>query len=188
MEKFDPSKLRKLRKKKNLTQEELAEILGVHPVSYARWESGLREPKAEYVIRLAKILGTSPEYFFKEEQNIEYKINNKKIEKIEFPHYPEGNIPYQALWIEIKEDLCNVVKAGDILLVAKVPLKSLKNGEKVLISKEGKKEIRRYFMKEGTVFLIPMSDSEEIIILDKEKASEMEKHLYLILGKYQPLR
>lgn len=183
MEKFDPLKLKKLRKKKNLTQEELAEILGVHPVSYARWESGQREPKAEYVIRLAKILGTSPEYFFKEEKNMEYKTK-----KIDLPNHPNGNIPYQALWIEINEDLCNVVKAGDVLLVAKVPLKSLKNGEKILVSRNGKREIRRYFLKENTVFLIPMNDSEEIIILDREKASEMEKHMYLILGKYQPLR
>ena len=67
MERFLPQKLKKKRKEKGLTQEKLAELVGVHPVSYARWESGDRQPKGKYLIKLSEVLGVPPSYFFEPE-------------------------------------------------------------------------------------------------------------------------
>jgi len=68
MEKFYPEKLKKKRREKGLTQEAIAELIGVHPVSYARWESGDRQPKGKYIVKLAEILGVHPSYFFEPEK------------------------------------------------------------------------------------------------------------------------
>jgi len=48
--------LRILRKRKGLTQENLAERLGVSRITVARWESGQRKPSTEQLLRLSKIL------------------------------------------------------------------------------------------------------------------------------------
>ena len=39
-------KIREARKKRGLTQQQLADELGVHRVTVVRWESGAREPMA----------------------------------------------------------------------------------------------------------------------------------------------
>lgn len=53
--------LGKLRKKKNLNQKELAEKLGVHRVTVARYEGGTRVPSLKTIEKIAKILDTSTE-------------------------------------------------------------------------------------------------------------------------------
>ena len=42
-----PDKLAAYRKRNNLTQKELAEILDVHPYTAGQWELGNRKPSAE---------------------------------------------------------------------------------------------------------------------------------------------
>lgn len=50
----------KAARKRKYTQEELAEILGVHPNTIVRWEHGTRVPNAEKLKAIADILGTTP--------------------------------------------------------------------------------------------------------------------------------
>ena len=50
---------RKYRIKKGLTQQELASLLNINRVSYARWENNSREPNLETIVKLAKILDTT---------------------------------------------------------------------------------------------------------------------------------
>ena len=47
------------RKSKNLTQEELAEKLGVTDRAVSKWERGLNMPDASLMLDLTKILGIS---------------------------------------------------------------------------------------------------------------------------------
>lgn len=49
------NKLRELRKGRNLTQEELAKILGVDRSTIAQWERGENMPRAKTLIQLAKV-------------------------------------------------------------------------------------------------------------------------------------
>ena len=49
-------KIREARKKRGLTQQQLADELGVHRVTVVRWESGAREPMA-VVIRVIERIG-----------------------------------------------------------------------------------------------------------------------------------
>jgi len=48
-------KLRKLRKNNNITQEQLADLIGVSRQAVSKWESGLSIPDMEKIIELCKI-------------------------------------------------------------------------------------------------------------------------------------
>ena len=61
MEKFH-EKLKILRKKKGLTQQEVAELLNVGRVTYTKWEKGNREPNFENLSMLACIFDVSLDY------------------------------------------------------------------------------------------------------------------------------
>lgn len=51
-----PQEAKRIRKAAHVTQERLAEALGVHRVSVARWEAGEREPQGELRAVYATVL------------------------------------------------------------------------------------------------------------------------------------
>ena len=53
--------LKLLRRRRGLTQEDLARLLGVSRITVARWESGQRFPTTEQLMKLSKVLEVSPE-------------------------------------------------------------------------------------------------------------------------------
>jgi transcriptional regulator with XRE-family HTH domain len=53
---FDPLRLRELRKRQSLTQEKMAELLGVHFATVNRWENGKTAPSAMAQIRIEALL------------------------------------------------------------------------------------------------------------------------------------
>lgn len=59
-------RLKTLRLKRGLTQQEIADVLGVTRVAYSNWENGKREPKIDMTISLSKILNTSLDYLIGE--------------------------------------------------------------------------------------------------------------------------
>lgn len=61
MEKFH-EKLKVLRKKKGLTQQEVAEFFGIKQPIYQKWESGNRKPSYENLSMLACIFDVSIDY------------------------------------------------------------------------------------------------------------------------------
>lgn len=57
------SKIKQIRLARNLTQQEVAEQMGVSRVYYSQWESNDRRINAEQLIQLAKIVGVTLDYF-----------------------------------------------------------------------------------------------------------------------------
>ncbi|MGG6799489.1 UNVERIFIED_CONTAM: helix-turn-helix transcriptional regulator [Streptococcus canis] len=55
-------RLVELRKKNDLTQQELADKIGINRGSYSNWENGKREPSFSKLIELSKLLNTTPNY------------------------------------------------------------------------------------------------------------------------------
>ena len=55
-------RLKELRKKNQLTQQRLADEIGVNRVNITRWEKGKREPSFENLIKLADILNTTTDF------------------------------------------------------------------------------------------------------------------------------
>jgi len=60
-------KLSKLRKEKNLTQEQLANILKVSRQSVSKWESNVAYPETEKLIYIAKLFDCSTDYLLKDD-------------------------------------------------------------------------------------------------------------------------
>ncbi len=66
-------KLKLVRKERNITQEELAELLDVSRQAVSKWESGMGYPETEKLIVLAKELDISLDYLLLEEDFIAEK-------------------------------------------------------------------------------------------------------------------
>lgn len=98
--------IKKLRKEKGLTQEQLAEELGVSVMTMRRWEWGQASPNAKLLANLAEKLGITPEELLKSankevDASISYMkeqshnqgmatFTSKNGERFEVPATPEG--------------------------------------------------------------------------------------------------
>ena len=69
-------RLRQLRHKQNLSQEELADRVGVHANTVSSWENGVI-PKTKRLQALAKILGTTATYLLGETDDPNPAAGNK---------------------------------------------------------------------------------------------------------------
>jgi transcriptional regulator with XRE-family HTH domain len=67
--------IRELRRRKALTQEELAEELGVSLDTVSRWETGRCEPEAYHIRRLASFFGVNTEAIVLSFSNVEQMSN-----------------------------------------------------------------------------------------------------------------
>ena len=68
-------KIKLLRKKKGISQQELAELAGINMSYVSRLENGHHEPSIEVIKSLMKVFGVSSDYLIIDEQeNFEVKI------------------------------------------------------------------------------------------------------------------
>lgn len=59
-----PQRLKELRLKRGLTQQEIADLVHVNRVTYTNWEKGKREPCFVNLVNLADLLGVSLDWLF----------------------------------------------------------------------------------------------------------------------------
>ncbi len=82
-------RIKLLRKKNDLTQEKLAELLGVTYKSVSKWECGLTSPDLALIVPLAKILGISTDELLgateRDKRLEELEIMYEEAYKINFP-------------------------------------------------------------------------------------------------------
>lgn len=110
MSKFSEN-LKNYREKNKLTQKELAHLLQVNRVSYARWENGSREPNMETIKKIATILEISVDDLLLEPSWNEYK--SKYPDR---PNYSKIDwIPYRQLNLENYKDIIADKEKRDIL-------------------------------------------------------------------------
>lgn len=74
------NRLVQLRKKRGLTQQQIADEIGVNRGSYSNWEKGKREPNFETLLKLASILNTTTSYLLGE-SDIYYGFGSKEFEE-----------------------------------------------------------------------------------------------------------
>jgi len=60
------NQIREYRKKRRLSQEKLAEMVGVDRSNVAKWEAGVHKPRADMLILLAKVLQCSVDELLRE--------------------------------------------------------------------------------------------------------------------------
>ena len=61
-------KIQKLRKERGLTQEALAEKIGVSAQAVSKWETGASDPSTSNLLTLAKLFNTTAEELMREVQ------------------------------------------------------------------------------------------------------------------------
>jgi len=79
-------RLTELRKKANLSQEKLAEMLNISRQAVSKWESGASNPDINNIIQLGKLYGVSTDYIIlgktqETESTISSDRPNQTIEK-----------------------------------------------------------------------------------------------------------
>ena len=57
-----PDRIKALREDKNLTQTQLAKLLGITRSSVNAWEMGISVPSTQYIVELARIFKVSTDY------------------------------------------------------------------------------------------------------------------------------
>ncbi len=57
-----PARLKELRRERDLTQTELASIIGVGRAAVANWESGIRLPKNSAIMAICRYFDVTPDY------------------------------------------------------------------------------------------------------------------------------
>lgn len=72
-------RMRELRKEKNITQPELAKMLGVSNGAIGNWETGNRQPDDTAKIQMADIFGVSVDYLIGRTDNRQITTNNEDL-------------------------------------------------------------------------------------------------------------
>lgn len=75
----------RLRKERQLTQIQLAELLDVQPRLISRWESGETKPQFDHMVRLAEVLEVSLDQLAKGADTTapaRHAIRNKRLEEL----------------------------------------------------------------------------------------------------------
>lgn len=78
MTSFGP-RLRELREKRGLSQQELAQAIGAHWTQISRYERGLQLPTADRIVDLTKVLRVSPNGLLLGDRNGDEKLDFKNV-------------------------------------------------------------------------------------------------------------
>ena len=125
--------LKKIRKKSNKTQEEVAEYLGITKQAYFRYEKGSRRISLDTLIKLTEYFNLSSDYFFNKAYSVTYSDPNNYITLSKY--YYELKDKYDFLVervLRLKEDTINdkdfilneIKLASDELIYLKSEIKS----------------------------------------------------------------
>jgi len=73
-------RLKTIRKKRRITQEEVSVFLDVKRQTYGAYERGVSTPDSQTLKKLADYFGVSTEYFFREDNELPSVVQNKDEE------------------------------------------------------------------------------------------------------------
>lgn len=82
------------REKQNLSQAELAELLGVEEVSVSDWENGLQVPVPKMIINIAKLMGVSANYLISKDEFLPTAKEENQMKDNESEPEKENQVKY----------------------------------------------------------------------------------------------
>ncbi|MBR5426428.1 MAG: helix-turn-helix domain-containing protein [Clostridiales bacterium] len=108
-----------LRKSKGMSQEQLAEAMGVSRQAVSKWESEQASPDPEKIIAMSEIFGVTTDYLLKgiEPEKEAEKTEEKKEEKAEDTHMTVGDVLDQKILTEKNKE-----KSKKLLKIALIAL------------------------------------------------------------------
>lgn len=98
------NRLKQLRKQKKLTQQELADIVGVTKRTYIYWEQGERQIKREKAIQLAKFFNVSLGYLLGYDTNNTFSELIDKVNEWAISHGLDKGNP-KIEWMKVTEEV-----------------------------------------------------------------------------------
>ena len=70
------SKISKLRKENNYTQEQLAVMLGVSRQAISKWENDVAYPETDKILKLSELFGCSTDYILRDDDNLVSEVSS----------------------------------------------------------------------------------------------------------------
>ena len=199
--KYCADKLKQLRERKNITQQELADDLKINQQQIARYENNQRQFKQDFLFTLANYFKVSINEFFPPTKydNAEPIINTVKIAiygsiKAGIPLESQNDI---IDYLEISKDVVKDRKIfglkisgnsmtpkyedGDIVLFEQTnDIETYKNKDCAVMINGTKSTFKKVIINESGIILQPYNMEYEMLIYSKE---EVEKLPIVILGK-----
>jgi len=107
-------KIIELRKKAGLSQEELAEKMGVSRQSVSKWEGALSIPDLDKILLLSEIFGVSTDYLLKDELGDEIPAPKEEISE---SHFRKVTMEEANEFIKVKDKTAPMVALGVALCI-----------------------------------------------------------------------
>lgn len=198
------NRIKNLRVQRNLSQSELAEMIGTIKQTIYKYETGIiTNIPTDKITQLAKIFKVSPAYLMgwdTEEENIFDKYDN--LSPIKLKKFPllgeiacgepiwadEEKESYVMANMDIKADFCLIAKGdsminarindGDIVFIKKMPM--VNNGEIAAVIIDNEATLKRvyYYPNKSKLVLIPENPAYEPLVYLKDELNTIR-----ILGK-----
>ena len=153
-------RIKSSRKSKGFTQVELAENMGISPMTIRRWEWGERTPNAELIPKLAEVLDVSVEYLMglNDEKNVMKRLlenisSQETFREIKSTSEKSHSCFEMDYWSDVVDSALAVAFSGDIQKI---------------------KEVHR-MLKLALSSLEKMSDFLNIPVLDNSNEPKSEK-------------
>lgn len=112
-------KIMNLRKKQGMSQEDLANELGISRQSVSKWESAASIPDLDKIIKLSNLFGVSTDYLLKEE--IEDVIFSEDTDDPEFSGDEENSVSVSVeeanAYMEMTEKISRKIGIGVVLCI-----------------------------------------------------------------------
>lgn len=195
-------RMKSLRNEYGISQQELADRMGISFAAISMYERGLRDPSTETIIKMAEILHCSVDYL------LGVTDNRKNLDTSNLYHVPlygtisagvpnwvndsiEGYIPLDVklldlynpeeyFFLKIKGDSMNkVIVSGAYALIHKQNF--VENGDIAVVLVNGDDAtLKKFTRKNGTIILEPMSTNPSYQLQVYDSSTRVE-----ILGKYK---
>ena len=174
-------KIKFFRTRKNMNQDELADLLGTTKQTISRYENGDRQANQDILFQLANIFNVSVDDFFPKRDDVIYPSNQynyhpitisaglpldveaiTNAEKITLPDNVMGKYAghKDIIILRINGDSMDKVMPDNSLIAVKpTTLDSLKNGDIVVFSDNHDYSVKHYYRQNDTLIFKPNSNN-----------------------------
>lgn len=165
------SRLRELRKAQDLSQAELAALLGVNQTAVSQWERGATMPSHEMLLRLCGLYRTTADYL----------LGFTSVAMVPTEQVVSGQV---FSLIATGDGMAPVICEGDILTIQRE--QKVENGTIAAVQLGPDDSIvRRYFRSKQGVVLMPINPSTEPMFFSNEEVQHMP---ISVIGRIVELR